>query len=46
MAIGGLYFVLAVIEAYIRINRAMGDLSQENVSISIPLAILDSSICW
>lgn len=45
VAIGGLYFVLACIESYLRTMHTKDDASNQFVA-SIPLALLDSAICW
>lgn len=42
---GGLYFVLACIESYLRVMHTKNDTSNLLVA-SIPLAVLDSAICW
>lgn len=43
---GVLYFVLAAIESYLRVMHKQNDRSREILIASIPLAILDSAICW
>lgn len=43
---GVLYFILAAIESYLRVMHKQNDRSREILIASIPLAILDSAICW
>uniref|UniRef100_U5EXR0 Putative conserved plasma membrane protein n=1 Tax=Corethrella appendiculata TaxID=1370023 RepID=U5EXR0_9DIPT len=43
---GALYFVLACIESYLRIMHTKNDPSNQILLASIPLAVLDSAICW
>lgn len=43
---GILYFILATIESYLRVMHKQNDGSRELLIASIPLAILDSAICW
>lgn len=45
VGIGTLYFVLACIESYLRTMHTKDDASNQFVA-SIPLAVLDSAICW
>lgn len=45
VGIGTLYFVLACVESYMRTMHTTDDGSNQFVA-SIPLAILDSAICW
>ncbi|XP_017153005.1 transmembrane protein 87A [Drosophila miranda] len=42
---GTLYFVLACVESYLRITNVKSDRSELLVA-SIPLAVLDTAICW
>ncbi|TRY80974.1 hypothetical protein TCAL_02964 [Tigriopus californicus] len=46
VGIGGLYFVLASIESYLRIMKPKNDVSGTALMAGIPLAVIDSSICW
>ncbi|XP_063240596.1 transmembrane protein 87A [Bacillus rossius redtenbacheri] len=43
---GVLYLVLAVVEGYLRIARHKGDVANQVLMASIPLAVLDSAVCW
>ncbi|XP_055917895.1 transmembrane protein 87A [Eupeodes corollae] len=43
---GVLYFILACVESYLRVMRTKNDQRNELVVASIPLAVLDSGICW
>lgn len=43
---GTLYFVLACVESYLRVMHAKNDPSNRILVASIPLAVLDSAICW
>lgn len=43
---GGLYFVLACVESYLRVNHNQNDPNNQILVASIPLAVLDSAICW
>lgn len=43
---GGLYFVLACVESYLRVNHSQNDPNNQILVASIPLAVLDSAICW
>uniref|UniRef100_A0A6P4F159 Transmembrane protein 87A n=1 Tax=Drosophila rhopaloa TaxID=1041015 RepID=A0A6P4F159_DRORH len=45
VGIGTLYFVLACVESYLRITNVKTDRSELLVA-SIPLAVLDTGICW
>lgn len=45
VGIGGLYFVLACVESYLRTMHTKEDASNQFVA-SIPLAVLDSAISW
>lgn len=42
VGVGALYFVLAFIESYLRVMRKPNEL----LVASIPLAVLDTGICW
>ncbi|EEB15081.1 ptm1, putative [Pediculus humanus corporis] len=46
MGVGACYFILAVVEGYIRVMRPKNDSSNQLLIASIPLAVLDSAICW
>lgn len=43
---GALYFVLACVESYLRVVHVKNDPNNQNLVASIPLAVLDSAICW
>ncbi|KDR08347.1 hypothetical protein L798_01305 [Zootermopsis nevadensis] len=43
---GVLYFTLAAIESYLRVMHPKNDPSNQTLIASIPLAVLDSAICW
>lgn len=43
---GALYFVLACVEGYLRVMHTKSDLPSQILVASIPLAVLDSAICW
>lgn len=43
---GLLYFTLAAIECYLRVMHPKNDPSNQIFVASIPLAVLDSAICW
>ncbi|KAH8282955.1 hypothetical protein KR054_011165 [Drosophila jambulina] len=45
VGVGTLYFVLACVESYLRITNIKSDRSELLVA-SIPLAVLDTGICW
>ncbi|XP_043661931.1 transmembrane protein 87A [Drosophila teissieri] len=45
VGVGTLYFVLACVESYLRITNVKTDRSELLVA-SIPLAVLDTGICW
>ncbi|XP_044253971.1 transmembrane protein 87A [Tribolium madens] len=46
VGVGFLYFFLAASEAYLRIMRPKNDQSRDLLVASVPLAVLDSAICW
>lgn len=46
VGIGGLYFALASTEAYLRVMKPKNDVSTGTLLAGIPLAVIDSSICW
>lgn len=43
---GALYFVLAGVESYLRATNIKSDPNSQILVASIPLAVLDSAICW
>ncbi|XP_067017712.1 transmembrane protein 87A-like isoform X4 [Acropora muricata] len=46
LGVGALYFVLAVMEGCFRSLHRKADPGKQQLIASIPLAILDASICW
>lgn len=44
--VGSLYYLLGVIEASLRIYRPKNDPANQAMMAGIPLAVLDSIICW
>ncbi|CAG9861479.1 unnamed protein product [Phyllotreta striolata] len=46
VGVGLLYFFLAASEAYLRITKDKNDPSKDILVASVPLAVLDSAICW
>lgn len=46
VGIGFLYFIIASTEAVLRVVKPKNDLSSGTILASIPLAVIDSSICW
>ncbi|CAH1103958.1 unnamed protein product [Psylliodes chrysocephalus] len=46
VGVGLLYFFLAASEAYLRITKVKSDPSRDILVASVPLAVLDSAICW
>lgn len=46
VGIGSLYFVLACVESYLRVMHTKNDPANQILVASIPLAVLDSAICW
>lgn len=46
VATGILYFLLAASEAYLRVMRPKSDPANQMLVASVPLAVLDSAICW
>jgi len=46
VGIGLLYFVIASTEAVLRVIKPKNDLSSGTMLAGIPLAVIDSSICW
>jgi len=43
---GGLYFVLASVEACLRVVHPKNDPSNTTLLAAVPLAVIDASICW
>jgi hypothetical protein len=43
---GGLYFMLASIEACLRVIHPKNDPSNKTLMAAVPLAVIDASICW
>uniref|UniRef100_A0A182W9N4 GOST seven transmembrane domain-containing protein n=1 Tax=Anopheles minimus TaxID=112268 RepID=A0A182W9N4_9DIPT len=44
---GGLYLVLACVESFLRIMHTKNDSTSNQILVaSVPLAVLDSAICW
>lgn len=46
VGVGLLYFFLAASEAYLRITQPKNEQSKDLLVASVPLAVLDSAICW
>merc|ERR1712156_231906 len=46
VGIGFLYFMIASTEAVLRVMKPKNDLSSGTMLAGIPLAVIDSSICW
>ncbi|RMX53080.1 hypothetical protein pdam_00018885 [Pocillopora damicornis] len=46
LGVGALYFILATIEGCFRALRPKSDPGRQQLIASIPLAVLDASICW
>lgn len=46
VGVGLLYFFLAAAEAYLRITRPKNDQNKDLLVAAVPLAVLDSAICW
>lgn len=46
VGVGMLYFFLASSEAYLRVTRPKNDQNKDVLVASVPLAVLDSAICW
>lgn len=46
VGVGLLYLFLAMSEAYLRITRPKNSQSKDLIVASVPLAVLDSAICW
>lgn len=43
---GGLYFILASMEACLRVIHPKNDPSNKTLMAAVPLAVIDASICW
>uniref|UniRef100_A0A1B0DBD0 GOST seven transmembrane domain-containing protein n=2 Tax=Phlebotomus papatasi TaxID=29031 RepID=A0A1B0DBD0_PHLPP len=43
---GALYFILACVESYLRVVQTTNDRGNQILVASIPLAVLDSAMCW
>jgi len=47
VGVGALYFILATVDAFVHVDTAMHDVDNKTLLFTqIPLAILDSIICW
>ncbi|KAF5300025.1 hypothetical protein FQR65_LT09282 [Abscondita terminalis] len=46
IGVGVLYFLLASCESYLRITKPKNDQTKDLLVASVPLAVLDSAICW
>ncbi|XP_022914545.2 transmembrane protein 87A [Onthophagus taurus] len=46
VGVGGLYFILAAYESYLRVIGPKNELRRDLLVASVPLAVLDSAICW
>lgn len=46
VGIGGIYFLLCSLEAFLRVMRPKNDPSKTLMLAEVPLAILDTAICW
>ncbi|CAH3174314.1 unnamed protein product [Porites evermanni] len=46
LGVGGLYFILAAVEGCFRSLHPKSDPGRQQLIASIPLAVLDASICW
>ncbi|KAF7270548.1 transmembrane protein 87A [Rhynchophorus ferrugineus] len=46
VGVGILYFFLAASESYLRITKAKSQSNRDLLVASVPLAVLDSAICW
>lgn len=46
IAIGVLYFILGILESSLRISKPKSDPTNQTLFASIPLALLETSICW
>lgn len=46
VGVGSLYFILAASEAYLRVTQPKTEPSKDLLVASVPLAVLDSAVCW
>lgn len=46
VGVGVLYFFLAASEAYLRVTQPKNEQNKDLLVASVPLAVLDSAICW
>ncbi|RDD39822.1 Transmembrane protein 87A [Trichoplax sp. H2] len=46
LGVGGLYFVLSMIESMMRVVQTKGEATQKILFASLPLALVDAGICW
>ncbi|XP_031573117.1 transmembrane protein 87A-like [Actinia tenebrosa] len=46
LVVGALYFIIGIVEGYLRSHRLKADPSKEQLIAGIPLAVLDAAICW
>ncbi|RWS01637.1 transmembrane protein 87A-like isoform X1 [Dinothrombium tinctorium] len=46
VCVGGLYFTLSAVEAILRVYKPKNDPTNQTLMAGIPLAVLDSIICW
>ncbi|CAB0001063.1 unnamed protein product [Nesidiocoris tenuis] len=46
VGVGVLYFLLAITESYLRVYRPKNEPTNQFVLATVPLAVLDSAICW
>lgn len=46
IGVGALYFILCSVEGWLRVLKPKNDPSNQTLMAEIPLAVLDSGICW
>ncbi|XP_053213819.1 transmembrane protein 87A-like isoform X2 [Panonychus citri] len=46
VCVGGLFFTMSALEAMLRVYRPKNDPTNQTLMAGIPLAVLDSIICW
>ena len=46
VCVGGLFFTMSALEALLRVYRPKSDPTNQTLMAGIPLAVLDSIICW
>jgi hypothetical protein len=46
VCVGGLYFILGALEAILRVYKPKNDPTNQTLMAGVPLAVLDSIICW